>query len=140
MGAYIISLFQIGFYEAVFYGMLHRISPTTFLQLKIQDLNPGPSEYQSNTLPTELSFLDLISSIFRDTNTEAKSPRNILSVDFGSIIFYNSVLWIRCSGFGALDSEVDPARRAWGTIVCVDLFVNKPFQLSLLDKGLSSSN
>ena len=29
-------LFQIRFYPAVFYGILHRISPATFLQLKIQ--------------------------------------------------------------------------------------------------------
>ena len=32
---YTISLIQIGSYAAVFYGVLHRISPTTFLQLKI---------------------------------------------------------------------------------------------------------
>ena len=29
-------LFQIQFYSAVFYGVLHKISPTTFFQLKIQ--------------------------------------------------------------------------------------------------------
>ena len=31
-----ISLFQIRFYVAIFYGVLHRISLATFLQLKIQ--------------------------------------------------------------------------------------------------------
>ena len=45
--------------NTVFYGVLHRLSPATFLQLKIQlemhDLNPRPSKYQSNGLPTELS-------------------------------------------------------------------------------------
>ena len=44
----------------VFYGVLLRISPATFLQFKInwrrRDLNPGPSKYQSNALPTELSW------------------------------------------------------------------------------------
>ena len=33
---YTILLIQIQFYTAVFYGVLHRISPATFLQLKIQ--------------------------------------------------------------------------------------------------------
>ena len=33
---YTISLIQIRSYTAIFYGVLHRISPTTFLQLKIQ--------------------------------------------------------------------------------------------------------
>ena len=33
---YTISLFQIRFYTAVFYGIIHRISPVTFLKLKIQ--------------------------------------------------------------------------------------------------------
>ena len=32
---YTISLFQIRFYAAIFYGVLRRISPATFLQLKI---------------------------------------------------------------------------------------------------------
>ena len=33
---YTISLFQIQFYAAIFYGVLLRIFPATFLQLKIQ--------------------------------------------------------------------------------------------------------
>ena len=33
---YTILLIQIQFYTAVFYGELHRISPATFLQMKIQ--------------------------------------------------------------------------------------------------------
>ena len=57
---YTISLIQIQFYTAVFYDVLHRISPATFLQLKFnwrrRDLNRGPSKYQSNALPTELSW------------------------------------------------------------------------------------
>ena len=32
---YTISLIQILFYTAIFYGILHRITPSTFLQLKI---------------------------------------------------------------------------------------------------------
>ena len=47
----LLSLIQIQFYSAVFYSIL-------LLQLKIRDLNPGPSEYRSNALPTELSWLD----------------------------------------------------------------------------------
>ena len=35
-GLYTISLIQIQFYTAVYYGVLQRISPATFLQLKIQ--------------------------------------------------------------------------------------------------------
>ena len=39
---------------------MHRISPTPFLQLKIQlqmvRFEPGPPEYQSNAQPTELDI------------------------------------------------------------------------------------
>ena len=59
---YTISLFQIRFHESVFYGILLRISPATFLLLKIQlktaRFELGPSHYQFNMLPTELSWLD----------------------------------------------------------------------------------
>ena len=49
---YTISLFTpISLTNTIFYGVLHRISPATFLQFKInwrrRDLNPGPSKYQS---------------------------------------------------------------------------------------------
>ena len=65
-----VSNIQIWSYAAIFYGGLHRISPITFLQLKIQfflqlkiqlemaRFEPGPSEYHSNALPTELSWMD----------------------------------------------------------------------------------
>ena len=59
---YTISLFHIWFYAAVFYGVLRIIFPQPFSNWKFNwrrwDLNPVPSEYQSNMLPTELSWLD----------------------------------------------------------------------------------
>ena len=39
------------------YFMAYCVESLLKIQLEMRDLNPGPSKYQYNTLPTELSWL-----------------------------------------------------------------------------------
>ena len=53
--------------QKIFYGLLLRITPATFLQLKFQlkMARFEPWTFQSNTLPTELSWLDIVYLVFK---------------------------------------------------------------------------
>ena len=78
---YTILLFQIWFYTAVFYGVLHRISPETFLHLKIQletaTFEP-PGLPSTNLMRYQLSCPDWIKNYLMHT-AQAHFQKQLLS-------------------------------------------------------------
>ena len=81
---YTLWLFQIWFYTAVFYGVLCRISPATFLHLKIQ-LETARFEPQTFwvPIPTKLSWLDNLRKLV-DTISFPKHVENIWDCILGN--------------------------------------------------------